>query len=546
MTAVRRFNKDSGGGTPKAPARMLTPRGRFSGLADFWDRPDGDFGPLDDLNSLTAVARQRANSLYRLGSKALLRNELSSAADLLGEAAAAGHPGALFRLALAALRTGDGWTEDAWFLIAEAARHGHGDARRLLLARSSLSTAPAGGTVGDVEDETFLEEILGHLSEFPDRSDPAGPTYGPGLPECSAEKGAAFDGAEQLVLVPAPALPLLSGTAQDGEAGTGRPRLTALTGGLVLPVPDLREAPASAHRLVLPGGEPWWSANALRPALLTRMARASSMPVVVPVQWQATQRARDLLALIHQSGGIDTRALVRRTRVSMHLVVRLLDWLREQQFVETIDGAHFPGPLMALATRPDTHQSLLADALAELRDDLGAAVYISDYSDGEIIIQQSSSSATAPAVLEGAPFGVTGHASAIGKSLLAQLPFPARMEHLSRYPFVQLTDRTITNTHKLLERLDDHGPHAAQFDLLEYSDSELCVAFSLGLPERASSIAISLPLAEHERLINTAEALSRRATGLLLVHLLTDDLHNQSENPRAAGEGWSTSQGALP
>lgn len=538
MTAVHRFNKDGGGGTPTGPATLLLLMGQLCGPSDFWDRPEGDFGPLDPLYGLTAEARRRANSLYRLGSKALLRDELPLASDLLGEAADAGHPGALFRLALIALRQGDEWTQDAWFLVAEAARHGHGDAQRLLTAPTDSGSSAAAAVVGGVEDDTFLEEIRGYLGQFPIQRTPAGPAPEAEAPAPEAPDEAS-EGAEQLVLVPAPALPPLTDAPSDeGEsAAPVPPRLTALPGGLSLPVPDLGERPARGHGLILPGEglilpgeEPWWSANALRPAILTRLERASSAPAVVPARWQTTQRARDLVMLIREASGVDTRTLTHRTGMSMHVVVRLVDWLRDQRFVESVDGAHFPGPLMSLITGPD--QALLTTALSELRDDLGAVVYISAYTDGEIVIRESSFSDTAPAVLERAPFGVTGHASAVGKSLLAQLNFPARMDHLTRYPSVQLTDRTITNQQTLFERLDDHGPHSAQFDPLEYSDSELCVAFSLGLPGRASSIALSLPLDEHERLISTAEALSHRATGLLLAHLLAEDMQQQPAEDR--------------
>lgn len=530
MTAVGRFNKDSGGTAPKASAGLRTLRRRVLGPPDFWDRPDGGFGPLDHHYALDADGRQQANSMFRLGSKALLRDELAAAAHLLGAAAAAGHPGALFRLAVVAPRSGESWKEDAWFLVAEAARHGHGDARRLLTQSDGQGT-----DVDRAEDETFFEEIRAQLGQAP-------------TPHTDAEKpDHAQDPVEHLVLVPAPALPPLSGPApnEEGTASLRHPLLTTLPGGLALPVPELQEAPTTGHGPSLPGGEPWWSANALRPATLTRMQRASFAPAVVPAGWQATQRARDLVVLIHQSGGLDTRALARRTRMPLNAAVRLLDWLRAQRFVVSVEGVHFPGPLMALATTPDPESTLLTHALAELRDDLGAAVYISAYTYEEIIIQQSSSSVTAPAVRERAPFNVTGHASAVGKSLLAQLAFPARMDHLSRYPSVQLTERTITSKDELFERLDDHGPHSAQFDLLEYSDSELCVAFSLGLPGRASSIAISLPLSERERLIDTAKALSHRATGLLLVHLLADDLYEHSSATQTY-ERWSPPRQALP
>ncbi|MFC9268734.1 IclR family transcriptional regulator C-terminal domain-containing protein [Streptomyces zhihengii] len=526
MTAVRRFNKDGDGGTPTGPATLLSLMGQLCDSSDFWDRPAGDFGPLDPLYGLTAEGRRRANSLYRLGSKALVRGEMALASDLLGEAADAGHPGALFRLALIALRQGDEWTQDAWFLVAEAARHGHGDAERLLCKPAGSGMSAAEALVGAVEDDIFLEEIRQYLGQFPIEHKRAGHAMAGEASDFRAPSRVP-EGPDHLVLVPAPALPPLTDEPTDEDKAAAAPRLTALAGGLALPVPDLAERSARGHGLVLPGEDPWWSPNALRPAILTRLARASSVPSVVPERWQTTQRARDVVMLIQESGGIDTRNLTRRTNMPMHAVVRLMDWLRDQRFVESVEGVHVPGPLMTLITEPN-QASLLTTALSELRDDLGAAVYISAYADGEIVIRESSFSDSAPAVLEKAPFGVTGHASAVGKSLLAQLTFPARMDHLTRYPSVQLTDRTITNQQTLFARLDDHGPHSAQFDLLEYSDSELCAAFSLGLPGRASSIALSLPLGERERLISAAEALSQRATGLLLAHLLAEDMQQQS------------------
>lgn len=205
----------------------------------------------------------------------------------------------------------------------------------------------------------------------------------------------------------------------------------------------------------------------------------------------------------------------------MNMTIKLLDWLREQRLVDTVGGAHRPGPVMLLTMGTDP--GLLQRTLAELRDELDAAVYLSSYSDGEIRIHEAAHSRTAPPVKEWAPFSDTGHASAVGKSLLAQLDFESRMEHLARYPSVQLTDRTITNPRRLVEVLDGHGPHAAQFDLLEYSRTEVCVAYSLGLPGRASSIALSLPAHQHPRLIAAARSLSVRATGILLAHLVADD-----------------------
>ncbi|WP_053849079.1 sel1 repeat family protein [Streptomyces sp. NRRL B-24085] len=238
---MRRFTEGSGGRpTPAVPAELLALMDQLAGPPDTWDRPNGDFGPLTDLYELDAEARRQANSLYRLGSKALSRDELATAADSLGSAAAAGHPGALFRLALVALRSGADWKDNAWFLIAEAARHGHGDAQRLLAA---VADRPVTGDAPVIEDTSFFEEVrhlLGvapslHRAAAPEtpqapgrRSDPPDVCHATGADSPTVTPGS--------VLVP----PARRGPVPHADATPNRKRahLTALPGGLTLSVPD--------------------------------------------------------------------------------------------------------------------------------------------------------------------------------------------------------------------------------------------------------------------------------------------------------------------
>ncbi|MFF9016741.1 IclR family transcriptional regulator C-terminal domain-containing protein [Streptomyces sp. NPDC014870] len=533
MTVVSRFNEVSGGRpAPDVPAGLVELMSRLAGPPDFWDRPDGDLGPLAEFYGTGRQERGRANSLYRLGSKALGRDELTSAAQWLGEAAAVGHPGALFRLAVVALRAGGPWTDDAGYLVAEAARHGHGDAARLLAALGNRRAAPGAATPLD-EDTEFFEEVRAGLG-VPAHMLSARLHPEPDAPPAETAGGEAA-GQPQLFLVPAPQVPSAYRHPPVDAVGeeSGRPRLTALAGGqesgpaLVLPELPAENSPLSPSLQAAGAGrrgdEPWWSANALRPAVLHDMARRHHSPAVIPARWQATQRARDLVHVIVAAGGTDTRTLAQRAGMSLNATALLLEWLRGQGLVVTVAGVHHPGPVMELVTEPDPDRLLLRRTLAGLRDELDAAVYLSSYTDGEIRIHEAAHSATAPPVDEWAPFTDTGHASAVGKSLLAQLDFDSRMDHLSRYPSIQLTDRTITNPRALIETLDGHGPHAAQFDLLEYSRTEVCVAYSLGLPGRATSVALSLPAHQHPRLLTAAHSLSHRATGLLLAQLLNED-----------------------
>ncbi|MEU6934441.1 hypothetical protein AB0A05_35555 [Streptomyces sp. NPDC046374] len=301
MTAVRRFSKDNGAGppAPESPGGLLALRRQLQGPPDFWDRPDGDFGPLDRLSPLTVEARQRANSLYRLGSKALLRGELAPAVDWLGAAAAAGHPGALFRLAVITLRAGEEWEDDVRFLLFEAAQLGHGDARRILQVPDN--GIPLGAQPRH-EDETYFDEVRAYLSRS---AGPAAPTGdSPAAPQDTGEhpdaqvqeQAGGGTGVSDLVLVTAPVLPTIPTPPPrtKGDPSTRKPHLHSVPAGLTLPLPDLQPEPSHGHGLILPSGSSWWSPSALRPARLTQLGRPSSTPAAVPETWQITQRARDL------------------------------------------------------------------------------------------------------------------------------------------------------------------------------------------------------------------------------------------------------------
>ncbi|PKV90174.1 sel1 repeat family protein [Streptomyces sp. TLI_146] len=139
-----------------------------------------------------------------MGSKALVKGELLRAAQWLGPAAEAGHPGALFRLAVLAMRSDWDRREDVRFFVAEAARHGHGDARRLLAATAHRRPFPD-EPIAEVQDDLFFDEVregLGVREEMltPEEVDAVAP--GDAMPK--------------LVLVPPPALP-----APDRHDGVG-------------------------------------------------------------------------------------------------------------------------------------------------------------------------------------------------------------------------------------------------------------------------------------------------------------------------------------
>ncbi|MEU3317149.1 IclR family transcriptional regulator C-terminal domain-containing protein [Streptomyces sp. NPDC006662] len=555
---------------PVVPAGLADLLARLAGPADHWDRPEGDFGPLAHLYRLTRSERALANSMYRLGSKALARGDLERAAECLGAAGEAGHPGALFRLAVVSARTSE-MQDDTRFLIAEAARHGHGDAERLLAATADrLAGRP------DIEDPDYIGELRQALGLA------SGPPQQPVLlntptPEGRTHAGGQQDGllgAARLVPVPAQRLarhdtspgPLrnFTGVSDDrrrvtwaGTAPEAAPapppaqkvpdaerRTPAPPGSGLLPLHQAL-SPAAADRDTRKDSVRWWSADALRPARLTGLAR--NMPAVqhTDPRWETVARAREVLQLVSDAGAISTREITRRTRLSFAMATHLLHWLRGQHLIESIAGDHHPGPRLKLISAPGQEHELVRGTLDSLCQRLGAAVYYSQYTDGEVQVVTSASGPKAPPVIEKVPFTEVAHASAVGKSLLAQLDFDGRMDHLARYRPRALTGRTITDSRRLFAELDVNGPQAGQFDLQEYSEREVCAAFPLSLPGRAACIALSLPAHLHPRLLETAHALSQDTAGILLALLLAESAESGPAEPAPARQAAWAPAGAI-
>ncbi|MEU7148665.1 hypothetical protein AB0B15_11580 [Streptomyces sp. NPDC045456] len=157
---------------------------------DFWDRPGGDWGGHPrQPRPLVSSLRSDANSVYRIGSKALHRGENVTAESLLHCALGVQHPGAAFRLLAAVTRRSTAARQQghghllgrraAVRYLQSAAAWGHGDARQLLHWLAPLAAEPgpdrkssekvqALATGYTPEDEDFYPEVhffLCHLMD---------------------------------------------------------------------------------------------------------------------------------------------------------------------------------------------------------------------------------------------------------------------------------------------------------------------------------------------------------------------------------------------
>lgn len=230
---------------------------------------------------------------------------------------------------------------------------------------------------------------------------------------------------------------------------------------------------------------------------------------------------RVLEAIARHAGGVTDAQIARETGLpTVHLAPMLLMLRREGYVLQVADGAYAIGDsLVLLGSGADRQQALsdkLQDTLDQLRDSVGAAVYISRYVDGEVRITQFADSPRTPKVHEWVDFRSAAHASAVGKCLLTQLDLDGRRDHLSRHKIARLTSKTIVNERILFSKLDAQPATVPMLDLQEYAVGTVCAAVPITAGNAVGCLALSMPVEHAHRLRAAAEALNRRAARLLL------------------------------
>ncbi|MET9533908.1 MULTISPECIES: IclR family transcriptional regulator C-terminal domain-containing protein [unclassified Streptomyces] len=220
-------------------------------------------------------------------------------------------------------------------------------------------------------------------------------------------------------------------------------------------------------------------------------------------------------------GGVTDADIARETGLPTFHLSALLLMLRREGYVEQVsDGAYIIGDSLVLlgsgASRETALQAKLQNTLDQLRDSVGAAVYISRYIDGEMKITQVADGPLTPAVQEWVDFRSSAHASAAGKCLLNQLDQNARRDHISRHKIARLTSKTITNERVLFSKLDSQPATVPVLDIQEYAVGTVCAAVPLTAGSTVGCLALSLPIEHAHRLRAAADSLNRQAAPVVL------------------------------
>lgn len=230
---------------------------------------------------------------------------------------------------------------------------------------------------------------------------------------------------------------------------------------------------------------------------------------------------RVLEAIAGHSDGVTEADLSQETGLPPGHLAHLLAMLCRENYAEQLpDGTYTVGEsLVLLGSGGDRERALderLQRTLADLRDTIGAAVYLGRYENGELEVTRHADGPATPAVNEWVDFRSALHATAIGKCLLGQLDHNGRKDHLSRHRTARLTSRTITDERLLLNALDRQPPTVPVLDLQEYAVGTVCAAVPVTAGSSVGCLALSLPVEHAHRLRGAAETLSRRAAPVML------------------------------
>jgi DNA-binding IclR family transcriptional regulator len=241
-----------------------------------------------------------------------------------------------------------------------------------------------------------------------------------------------------------------------------------------------------------------------------------------PAPFHSVRYALRVLETVSRHGtGVTDVQIARETGLPTGHLTHMLGMLRREGYIEQVtDGAYVIGDSLILlgsgGLREQALREKLQRTLDKLRDDLGAAVYISRYIDGEVKITQLAAGPGAPPVNEWVDFRFAAHASAVGKCLLTQLDINGRREHLARHKIARLTSKTITNELVLFSKLDSQPATVPVLDLQEYAVGTVCAAVPITAGASVGCLALSLPVEHAHRLRAAADTLNKRAAPVLL------------------------------
>ena len=230
----------------------------------------------------------------------------------------------------------------------------------------------------------------------------------------------------------------------------------------------------------------------------------------------SVQRALRLLeAAAGHTLGAPPKVLAREAGLHLGTAYHLIRTLTYEGYLQRLDeGSYVIADQVGNLVSGSRQQAALArarPALTALRDSAHAAAYLCLYEDGEMAIRAIVDSPTAPRTDLWVGVHDAGHATALGKSVLASLDATDRRDYLARHRLADLTPHTITDPARLLRSLQAQEPAGLAVDREEYAPGTGCLAAAVGDESVVGSIAISMPVGRLSELEGLAPLLHATA-----------------------------------
>ncbi|MGY1603950.1 IclR family transcriptional regulator [Geodermatophilus sp. SYSU D00815] len=245
------------------------------------------------------------------------------------------------------------------------------------------------------------------------------------------------------------------------------------------------------------------------------MGAAQGQPTLI----QSVQRALRLLEIVAEHDGrARAKELARAAGLPLATTYHLLRTCAHEGWLQRLaDGSYVLGHRIDVVRRYGTAARGLASArpaLEWLRDELGGAVYLARYVDGEIVVADIVDGPRAPRIEMWVGIHDAGHATALGRCILGQLPAPAREEYFARHPLHDLTPRTVVDRRRL--RLPAAGDVAV--DDGEYAVGVRCLGTAVVDPDGVGAVAAVIPAADpaRQRALVAGAARVSRALGVAI------------------------------
>lgn len=228
--------------------------------------------------------------------------------------------------------------------------------------------------------------------------------------------------------------------------------------------------------------------------------------VAQPTLIGSVQKALRLLEVVAASPvAMPAKKLARVTDLPLPTTYHLLRTLEFEGYVGKLDGGYVLGS-SALTAYNDTMKEFLPrvrPVLRSLSDELAGATYLTTYQEGEIHLLAMVEGPEGQSVDLWVGIHESGHATAFGKAILANLSEELRDDYINRHDLHDLTPNTITSRGGLERSLvtDSH----IWSDQEEYLLGISCFAAPIQANGIVGAVAVSLPA---QRTLEDREALS--------------------------------------